>query len=211
MPTVMLMAIASGVEVGRGANARPDQVPQRRRARTCRRPWRRPSRGSGGRSARPGGAGSGRRRWWRGLSRHGADRRAPRRRCQVPEVMTGVMSGHDRAQSRPSARARSAAWVRSRAPSLASTLVTWFLTVPSARNSARGDLPVAVALGEQAQHRRARGPTAARPAAAAGAPASSGSVREPGHHLGRDRRLQHRLAAGGGEHRLDQPVATRRP
>ena len=55
-------------------------------------------------------------------------------------------------QTSPSSRARSAACVRSRAPSLPSTLVTWFLTVPSARNSAAAISRVAPPGRQQPHH-----------------------------------------------------------
>ena len=143
-----------------------------------------------------------------GLGRHAADRRWPRRRCQVPEVTT---AGHDRGVTPASDQVRAPGrgappGCGPGRPSFASTLVTWFLTVPSARNNApaisRLLRPRPAAGGP-----RARARTAGRRGAAGAAAASSGSCGEAGDHPGGDRRLQHRLPAGGGEQRLDQAVA----
>ena len=64
----------------------------------------------------------------------------------------------------PSCRARMAACVRSRTSSLVRMFVTWFLTVPSARLSAIGNLLVRCRRCPAAPESRARAATAAAPA-----------------------------------------------
>ncbi len=107
--------------------------------------------------------------------------------------------------SRPSARARSAAWVRSRTPSLARTLVTWFLTVPSDRyrRSAASRLLSPSATARRTSSSRSVSGSSER--LRARLVREVGQLAHPGQDLGGDRGLQHGLAAGRGQHGLDEP------
>ena len=79
----------------------------------------------------------------------------------------------DRGTTRPDSYAVTTACVRSRRPSLASTRLTWVLTVSSLTDEPRGDLRVGQALGDEPQHLGLAGRQRRRVRAGGASPARS--------------------------------------